>query len=242
MCSAWTGLLNNRNITELPHYAINPSDSKDTFFTEPAVAKQCWEIFKRVVRANKINLQHHHYLEPSAGKGCFYELLPERRRTGLDIVSRSESIEEVNFLEWYPKDKKKYAVIGNPPFGVRGAYALAFINRAFLFADVVAFILPMSFYSNGKGTNMKRVANASLLHSEKLIEDSFYYPETGEKFSVNTVFQVWQKGAGKNVIPDYDVSEYVDMFTVCSSPARLCGLKKSDYMIVMLHQLFLVIK
>ena len=70
---------------------------------------------------------------------------------------------------------------------------MAFINRAFLFADVVAFILPMSFYSNGKGTNMLRVKDAMLLHNEKLASESFYLPGTEEIVSVNTVFQVWKK-------------------------------------------------
>jgi len=56
--------------------------------------------------------------------------------------------------------------------------ALAFINRSFLFADLVAFILPMSFYSNGKGSNMKRVQNGCLIHSEQLPKNSFYLPGT----------------------------------------------------------------
>ena len=65
-------------------------------------------------------------------------------------------------------------MVGNPPFGVRGAIALAFINRSLLFAEYVAFILPMSFHSNGKGSNMKRVQNGHLIHSEILENESFF--------------------------------------------------------------------
>jgi len=227
MSSAWNNLKNDISITELPHYAINKSLPEDTFFTDKAIAKECFSQFVKVAKKNKINLKDYYFIEPSSGDGCFYDLLPKGRRKAIDILPRKTYVEKADFLKWYPKDKKKYIVIGNPPFGVRGAYALAFINRAFLFADIVAFILPMSFYSNGKGSNMLRVENANLLHSEKLPSQSFYLPDTEGIVSINTVFQVWQKGKiKKQVFNEYDVSEYVDIFTVCSSPDRLCGLNK----------------
>lgn len=227
MSSAWSGLKNNRVITELPHYAINKSLPEDSFFTDREVAWQCFDILKKVSEQHNINLDEYHFIEPSAGEGCFYDLLPQRRRTALDILPRKNYIQKADFLQWYPhNENKKYIVIGNPPFGVRGAYALAFVNRALLFADIVAFILPMSFYSNGKGTNMLRVQNATLLYNEKLKSESFYSPDTNALVSVNTVFQVWQKGTNKRIFNDYDVSEFVDIYTVCSSPARLCGLDK----------------
>ncbi len=225
MNSAWDGLLNNREITELPHYAVNKNLPEDTFFTDRKVAAKCFNAFKRVCKEQGINTKGYTYIEPSAGEGCFYDLLPNKK-LGLDICppSTNNQIWQADFLTWFPLRKGKYIVIGNPPFGVRGATALAFINRALLFADVVAFILPMSFYSNGKGTNMKRVRGASLIHSEKLPSESFYMPKSKEIVSVNTVFQIWVKGVKKQVFDDYDVSEYVDIYTCCSSPARYCGL------------------
>jgi hypothetical protein len=227
MSSAWNNLKNNISITELPHYAINQSLPEDTFFTDHGIAQKCFSQFEKVAKKYKINLKDYFFVEPSSGDGCFYDLLPENRRKALDIIPRKSYVEKADFLKWYPKDNKKYIVIGNPPFGVRGAYALAFIKRAFLFADVVAFILPMSFYTNGKGSNMLRVENANLLFSEKLPSQSFYMPDKEGIVSINTVFQVWQKGTkNKPVFNDYDVSEYVDIFTVCSSPDRLCGMHK----------------
>lgn len=224
MSSAWDGLRNDRHITELPHYAIGHNSPTDTYFTDRQVAEHCFNVLMRVTKKNGINTEDAFFLEPSAGEGCFYDLLPPRRRMGLDISPRGNGIKQADFLSWYPAQKRKYIVIGNPPFGHRGAYALAFINRAFLFADVVAFILPMSFYSNGKGTNMKRVKNARLIHSERLMDDAFYTPDTQSVVSVKSVFQVWQKGQGRSVFADYDVSDYVDIYTCCSSPARYCGL------------------
>ncbi len=229
--SAWAGLLNTKEKTEVPHYAINQSLPEDTFFTDRAVAKNCIKSFNKAMKKTLINISDYTVIEPSAGEGCFYDFLPsDCNKIGLDIRPRSEKIQQANFLNWYPSIKNKYIVIGNPPFGVRGAMALAFIKRAFLFADVVAFILPMSFYSNGKGSNMKRVEGATLIHNEALPKKSFYLPDTNKSVSINTVFQVWVKGKGKNVFTDYDVSEYVDIYTCCSSPARYCGLGRGrDY-------------
>ena len=224
MSSAWDGLRNDRELTELPHYAINHSSPADTFFTDREVAEHCFNSLMRVADKHGIDTKEYFFLEPSAGEGCFYDLLPRYRRMGLDIEPRGKGIKSADFLEWYPTQEKKYLVIGNPPFGHRGAYALAFINRAFLFADVVAFILPMSFYSNGKGTNMKRVKNARLIHSEVLKENAFYTPGIKSPVSVKTVFQVWKKGKGRSVFADYDVSDYVDIYTCCSAPSRYCGL------------------
>lgn len=223
--SAWMGLKNNRRITELPHYAINKSVPEDSFYTNKDTAKHCYNTFLQIADKHKLNLNNYTFIEPSAGDGCFFDLLPQNRRIGLDIQSSRSDIIKADFLQWYPPSGN-YIVIGNPPFGHRGAYALAFVNRAFLFAELVVFILPMSFYSNGKGTNMKRVRNAQLLHSESLKHESFRQPGNGEPVSVKTVFQVWQKGDGTAVFSDYDVSEFVDIYTVCSAPTRRCGMDK----------------
>ena len=229
MSSAWDGLLNNRQITELPHYAINEALPEDSFFTDREVATSCYETFINVCDKNNISLEGYQFIEPSAGEGCFTDLLPDDT-IALDIAPRSKGIKKADFLKWYPAKDAKYAVIGNPPFGVRGAMALAFVNRALLFADIVAFILPMSFYSNGKGSNMKRVNGARLLHSEQLPHNAFYMPETGKSVGVKTVFQVWKRGESKAVFTDYDISQDVDIFTCCSHKNRYCGLGRGrDY-------------
>ena len=94
-------------------------------------------------------------------------------------------------MQWKPK-KGKYVVIGNPPFGLRGHLALQFINHSEKFADIVAFILPQSFASDGKGAPYKRVKGYKIAHTESLPDDSFQYPN-GKLVKVSTVFQVWTK-------------------------------------------------
>jgi len=221
--SAWDGLVNSRLLTELPHYAINKALPEDSFFTDRRVAKDCVQTFYDVCKKSSIDLTGYRFVEPSAGEGCFYDYLPPDA-IGLDIEPKRREFAQADFLKWYPDADGKYVVIGNPPFGHRGAVALAFVNRALLFADIVAFILPMSFYSNGKGSNMKRVEGARLLHSSKLPQNAFYMPETGRQVTVKTLFQIWQKGRGESVFIDYDVSEWADIYTCCSAPSRYCGL------------------
>jgi hypothetical protein len=176
---------------------------------------------------SELKTEGYTFLEPSAGNGAFYNLLPKDRRVGIDVNPLDGEIMKSDFLTWFPqKDGAKYITIGNPPFGVRGAYALAFVNRALLFSDYVAFILPMSFHSNGKGSNMKRVSNGHLVFSKILEKEAFFSPEINKEIKVNTLFQIWKKGPGQSVFPDYDVSDFVDIFTVCSSKDRLCGMDK----------------
>lgn len=212
----------------LPWYAVNAKNPQDQFYTKREVARHCLGVFRKAAKANGYDLRDHIYLEPSAGEGCFTDLLPPRRRLSLDIDPRAENIRKADFLTWTP-EKGKYAVIGNPPFGVRGATALAFINRAALFADIVGFILPMTFSSNGKGGAMTRVIGLRLLHSEELPPDSFY-SGSGNDRGINTVFQVWGARNLPDAPPLPTCDQYVQILTVCTNPSRRCGTHRmGDY-------------
>jgi len=169
------------------------------FYTKPQVAKYCYETFQKVSRNIGVNLDEYVFIEPSAGCGSFYQLLPKNRRIGIDIDPQkllgieNKGIIKSDYLKWYPQNtKNKYVVIGNPPFGVRGKLALNFINKSYLYADMVAFILPQLFNSDGKGVAGKRVVGYRLAYNEHLSPDSFMYPN-GEEIKINTVFQVWTK-------------------------------------------------
>jgi hypothetical protein len=226
MSSAWDGLLNNKEKTELPHYALNKKLPADSFFTSKDTAEKCLSIAMDYFQKNNVNTNEFFFIEPGAGDGGFYDILPHNNKIGIDIINRRKDVINANFLEWYPNEDKKYISIGNPPFGVRGAIALAFINRCFLFSEYVAFILPMSFHSNGKGSNMKRVTGGHLVVSEILENEKYYSPDNQKEIKVNTLFQIWKKGEGLGLFNDYNTSEYIDIFTVCSAPDRMCGLDK----------------
>lgn len=212
----------------LPWYAVNAKNPQDQFYTKREVAKYCLRVFRKVAKTNGYDLRNHTYLEPSAGEGCFIELLPPDRRIALDIDPQANGILKADFLKWSPQ-KGTYAVIGNPPFGVRGATALAFVNRAGLFADIVGFILPMTFSSNGKGGAMTRVKRLRLLHSEELPPASFYSGSGGER-EINTVFQVWGSRNLEAAPPPPTCDDYVQILTVCTNPSRRCGTHRmSEY-------------
>ena len=212
----------------LPWYAVNESNPADQYFTARAIARERFANLEAVARRNGIDLSRHVFLEPSAGDGCFTDLLPRGRRVALDIAPRNAATQKADFLEWQPEKGRRYVVVGNPPFGVRGATALAFVNRAALFADMVAFILPMTFESDGKGGALTRVdSRMSLLHQEELPPNAFYDAKSGSEMDINCVWQVW--AAVTPVIPrptPPDCSEFVDIRTVCTAPNRRCGLRQ----------------
>ena len=169
---------------------------QDQFFTTEKTANDCYNTMLSVLKQLDINEREYYFIEPSAGCCNFYKILPENRRIGVDIEPKGELKNElikINYLDFEPKDKtKKYIVIGNPPFGLRGNLALRFINHSVKFADVVAFILPPLFNSTGKGVPMKRVEGYKLAYSEKLPANSYQYPD-GKPVDVATIFQVWTK-------------------------------------------------
>ena len=208
--------------TQLPHYAINKSLPADSYFTSKRTADKCFELF-----CNKVDTTGYTFIEPSAGEGIFYDLMPEDRRIGVELHDRRKQFIQQDYLTWTPDDlSKKYIAVGNPPFGVRGAYALAFLNRSLQFCEYVAFVLPMSFNSTGKGSNMRRVQNGHLIFSQELAQEGFYSPDNNKEICVNTLFQIWKRGSGPALFAEYDVSAYVDIYTVSTSKKRECGLDK----------------
>jgi len=163
---------------------------KDQFFTNKDTAKYCYDKSLQILSDWDVDLSDYTFIEPSAGDGSFFSLLPKDRRIGLDIEPKCKDVIQQDFLLWESK-KKHNIVIGNPPFGLRGHLALQFINHAAKFCDFVIFILPPLFNSEGKGSCKGRVKGLNLIHSE-IIDSNFYYPD-GKDVSVNVVLQIWSK-------------------------------------------------
>jgi len=158
---------------------------KDQFYTPISTAQHCIDVVETMIDTTK-----YMFIDPSAGDGAFFNLLPTNRRIGIDIEPRTEGIISTDFLLWKP-DTTNNICIGNPPFGLRGNLALRFINHASSFCDYVCFILPQLFNSDGKGSCKKRVNSLGLIHTEK-IDSNFYYPDNKE-VNVNVIFQIWSK-------------------------------------------------
>lgn len=164
---------------------------KDQFFTPKDTAKYCYSKFIEILNEYNECENNYIFIEPSAGNGSFLKILPMDRRIGLDIEPRCDEIIKQDYLDWYPNENKKYVVIGNPPFGLRGQLALKFINHSSKFSDYVCFILPQLFESDGKGAPRKRVIGLNLVYSEKL--NTVFESPDQKNIKVQCIFQIWSK-------------------------------------------------
>jgi len=197
----------------------------DSFFTRPEIARYCYQSLRSWMRNDGADADAYRFVEPSAGMGAFYGLLPEDRRIGIDLIPYRTDYQTADFLSWEaPQDGHRFAVVGNPPFGHRSWLALAFVNHAAAFADYLGMILPMSFQSDGKGSPKHRVRGLRLLHSEHLPPDSFTDVH-GLPVKVNALWQVWHRGVNNSRRPS-PCSSYIDVFTVDARSHRLCGHKR----------------
>ncbi|MCG6553581.1 MAG: hypothetical protein L7F77_14755 [Candidatus Magnetominusculus sp. LBB02] len=206
----------------------------DQFFTRPAIAKECFESLCAYIKKANEDLSHYKFVEPSAGLGAFYDLLPESCRIGIDIFQYRPDFILTDFLSWMPeKNGRSYAVIGNPPFGYRAWLALAFVNHAALFADYVGFIVPMAFQSRGKGNVQDRVKGLKLVYTSSLPSDSFVDID-GKSVKVNALWQIWARDDDLASPVPKTCNKYIDLFTVDMRKERLCGQKRlseADYFI-----------
>ena len=173
----------------------------DQFYTGRAAAEQCWKLCQRTLAKLPVDpvASRHFFIEPSAGSGAFYEILPEDRRIGVDLAPAGRGILQRDFLNWHyrpPAQKHSVIAVGNPPFGTRGKHAAQFINHAAKLADTIAFILPAIF----RKFSAQRLVNPQLrlILSESLPLNSFVLParqngQEGRPYHINTVFQIWTR-------------------------------------------------
>lgn len=231
------------------HYFVNGNVMKDNsdnlldqFFTKEAVAKELYHKAQDIISRYEDSIDPFIWLEPSVGEGCFYNLFPQGKRIGIDLVPLRKEFIQSDYLD-YTLPKGRIIVMGNPPFGHRGVTALEFINHS-IGAEYVCFILPMFFNSQGKGSIKYRVKGFNLIHSETLPEDSFYSYTTKKDVSVKCVFQIWSKNhkvdneefSWYNNNGKEPFSDIVKVVTVSLAKKRECGKqwifdKKADFYI-----------
>lgn len=156
----------------------------DQFYTNDDIALRYFNITKSMIDINKYDI----ILEPSAGRGSFFKLLPDDKRIGIDLDPKYENIIKQDFLKYEHEKDKKYLVIGNPPFGKVSSLAIKFFNHAATFADVIAFIIPRTF----KKVSVQNALNLSfkLIYNEDLpLKPCCFYPPMYAK----CCFQIWKR-------------------------------------------------
>lgn len=201
---------------ELAGIDLNTSKFRDLdqFYTKQEIAIICIEYLKKYLIENKIDVNKYIFIEPSVGNGSFFNNI-NFNKIGIDIDKNisSSNILNQNYLTFFPNFNNKYIVIGNPPFGLRGNLALRFINHSYNFADIVAFILPPLFTSDGKGSPKQRIQNYNLVFSKELPINSFIYPN-GKEVNISTVFQIYSKITKLIENKKESCSDYIKIYSV----------------------------
>lgn len=161
--------------------------SADKFYTKPEIAQLCLDSIPGGLAQYTVSI------EPSAGGGSFSSLIPGC--IALDLHPEAEGIIEQDWLlyERSRTEQDKVLVFGNPPFGQQNSLAVKFINHAAMFADTVAFILPLSFKKPSVQNRLH--PNLHLAFEMDLPKKAFSLE--GEDYAVPCVFQVWKYNATK---------------------------------------------
>lgn len=153
-------------------------DVKDQFYTCKDTANFCVEKLK------SYNFEGS-WIEPSAGTGVFLDLIPDA--IGYDIDPKDIRIYHQDFLKLCIPENS--IIFGNPPFGRQGSLAKQFIKHSAEKAQVIAFILPLSFVKPSMQNAFP--LNFHLLESIELSKNSFLV--NSEPYDVPCVFQIWQR-------------------------------------------------
>lgn len=163
--------------------SLGQKDMLDRFYTNPKIARECIEFLECITEFDCI-------IEPSAGDGSFSNQIANC--FAYDIQPENEAIQQADWFLLNKEQFKKYnniLVIGNPPFGQQNTLAINFFNEAARFANVIAFILPLSFKK--RSVQNKLDINFHLIKEKNLNPNSFLL--NNEKYSVPCVFQVWKR-------------------------------------------------
>lgn len=183
--------------------------SADKFYTKPEIAQSCIDAIPGGLE------QYDVAIEPSAGSGSFSSLIPDA--LAFDLHPEAQGIIEQDWLTYQrerSEDKQaRLLVFGNPPFGQQNSLAVKFINQAAMFANTVAFILPMSFKKSSVQNRLH--PNLHLAFEMDLPKKAFELH--GEDYAVPCVFQVWE----------YDASRTRDKH-VTTSPAGFSFIPRSE--------------
>jgi len=173
----------------------------DQYYTDPAYANYFYTKINEVIDLSKYDL----LLEPSAGEGSFYNILPPSQRVGIDIDPKAYGIIKENFYDYYPDiPVPRIFTLGNPPFGRQSRDAINFFNHAATFSLGIGFVLPMSFCK----TKLQDKLNPYFhLLFEEIVPKNSFYTINGKK-DVKTVAQIWIKKPTKRIKENKNLIDY----------------------------------
>ena len=160
------------------------SKELDQFYTKPEVAEVCFNKFKSYVDQVVTNPR---YLEPCAGTGSFYKLLP-KPKLGFDLDPKCSGVKKEDFLlHKFRKSKYITVPISNPPFGDRASLAILFLNKCCEFNSIIGFLVPIQFQKFGVQSKIN--VNFELISDEIIPDFSFIFD--GKLTNIRCCFQIW---------------------------------------------------
>ena len=164
---------------------INNAKKLDQFYTNTNIAESCFADLIGILK-NK-NIKNPVWLEPSAGNGAFYSIMPEPK-LGIDIDPKIKGILKKDFLTFILPDNN-YITLGNPPFGQNSSIAIKFFNRCAEKSEIIAFIVPKTFRKDS--VKNKLDLNMHLIFEKNIESHSFNL--NNHIVDVPCVFQIWEK-------------------------------------------------
>lgn len=163
------------------------TEGLDKFYTRPEISAKCVATVGEKYGYHQWDL----VIEPSAGNGSFFNIIPSSNRFGIDISTQCEGITEMDFFDYRPSlIGGRILVIGNPPFGRVSSLAIKFFNHAAEFADVIAFIIPRTFRRISVQNRLDK--NFHLVHDEEIPTKPCSFEPA---MMVKSCFQIWEKMA-----------------------------------------------
>lgn len=159
-----------------------PSDIRlDQYYTKPAIAAYLYGVFRQFFDPHAFRM-----VEPSAGAGAFFKLLPPGS-LAYDVDPRYPGTVRADFLTVTLPSGRPIAIIGNPPFGKNASTAVRFFNHAARQASVIAMIFPRSFRKASIENRLHQ--SFHLLHEQVVPADAFLF--RGKPYNVPATFQIW---------------------------------------------------
>ncbi len=180
---------------------VKPNGPIDEFFTKPEVAAELFEKTLGVVSDRPGFREATRWLEPSAGEGAFYKLLPRDKRLGIDIAAKVPGVIEHDFLTFRDFGEHRYFCIGNPPF-TKGA-AVHFFNYAARVSRYIAFVVTETF----SRASIQRKLDRHFHLVATLPVPDMAFRHGGRECSVPTIYQIWERREELRPLPVRETSE-----------------------------------
>lgn len=165
---------------------MSKKNELDQYYTAPDYALTCMaEVMRRPYNGK--------FVEPCAGTGSFFNLMPEDNRLGMDLDPKVEGMGMISHPQDFLEYKEPFGhslVVSNPPFGKSCSLAVEFFNHcAELGANVIAFVIPRTFR---KASVINKLhPDFHLAFDESSPKNSFILD--GQPYDVPCCFQIWER-------------------------------------------------